>query len=72
MIEISQALNSLPGDKGVIGNAVLTYEVLGQRDKAMVLLGRAPRELLHELQRHPDLPGSFVRPTLSAVSCENH
>ena len=53
--EISQALKSSPGDKGVIRNAVLTYEVLGQRDKAMVLLGRAPRELLHELQRHPDL-----------------
>jgi serine/threonine protein kinase/tetratricopeptide (TPR) repeat protein len=53
--EIGQALKSSPGDKGVIRNAVLTYETLGQRDKAMAVLVRAPRELLHELQRHPDL-----------------
>ena len=53
--EIGQALKSSPGDKGVIRNAVLTYEMLGQRDKAIVVLNRVPRELLQELQRHPDL-----------------
>jgi eukaryotic-like serine/threonine-protein kinase len=53
--EISQAVTSSPDDKGVIRNAVLTYDVLGQRDKAVAVLGRATPELLHELQRHPDL-----------------
>jgi serine/threonine protein kinase/tetratricopeptide (TPR) repeat protein len=53
--EISQALKSSPGDKGVIRNAVLTYEVLGQRAKAIAALAQASPEVLHELQRHPDL-----------------
>jgi serine/threonine protein kinase/tetratricopeptide (TPR) repeat protein len=53
--EISQALKSSPGNKGVIRNAVLTYEVLGQRDKAIAVLGHATPQVLQELQRHPDL-----------------
>ena len=53
--EVSQALKSSPGIKGVIRNAVLTYEVLGQRDKAIAVLGHATPEVLQELQRHPDL-----------------
>jgi len=34
---------------------VLIYAALGQRDKAIALLNGATPELLHELDRHPDL-----------------
>jgi hypothetical protein len=34
---------------------VLTYEALGQRDRAIEALNEAPPELLYELNRHPDL-----------------
>ena len=53
--EISQALKSSPGDNKVIENAVLTYEALQQRDKAIAALRGATPELLHQLCRHPDL-----------------
>ncbi len=53
--EIAQALQLSPGETKVIRNAVLTYEVLGERDRAIQVLGGAPPELLHELDRQPDL-----------------
>lgn len=53
--EIGQALKSSPGDNQVIKNAVLTYEVLHQRDRAIAVLRNATPDLLHQLQRHPDL-----------------
>jgi eukaryotic-like serine/threonine-protein kinase len=54
-VEISQALKSSPSDHKVIENAVLTYEALQQRDKAIIALGGASPELFHQLERHPDL-----------------
>ena len=53
--EIGQAMRSSPGDKSVIRNAVLIYEALHQRDRAIAALKSASPELLHELERHPDL-----------------
>ncbi len=53
--EIAQALKSSPGDNKVIENAALTYEALHQRDRAIAVLGNATPDLLHELERHPDL-----------------
>lgn len=53
--EIVQALKSSPGVKTVIENAVLTYEALEQRDRALAVLNNATPDLLHELERHPDL-----------------
>jgi serine/threonine protein kinase/tetratricopeptide (TPR) repeat protein len=53
--EIAQALKSSPGDNKVIETAILTYEVLNQRDKAVLALNSATPELLLQLQRYPDL-----------------
>jgi eukaryotic-like serine/threonine-protein kinase len=53
--EIGQALKSSPGDNKVIRFAVLTYEALHQRDRAIDVLTNATPDLLHELERHPDL-----------------
>ena len=43
------------GEIKVIRNAVLTYEVLGERDRAIQVLNGAKPELLQELARQPDL-----------------
>jgi tetratricopeptide (TPR) repeat protein len=53
--EIAQAMKAEPGDNKVIRTAVLTYEALHQRDKAIAALQGATPELLRELRRHPDL-----------------
>jgi len=53
--EIVQALKSSPGDNKVIENAALTYEALGERDRAIAVLGNATPDLLHVLERHPDM-----------------
>ena len=53
--EISQALQLSPGDSKVIRKAVLTYEALGLRDRAIQVLSGATPELFQELDRQPDL-----------------
>ena len=53
--EIAQALQMSRGETKVIRNAVLTYEALGQRDRAIQLLNGAKPELLREIARNPDL-----------------
>jgi tetratricopeptide (TPR) repeat protein len=53
--EISQAMRLAPGDNKVIRRAVLTYEALGERDRAIEALSGATPQLLHELDRQPDL-----------------
>jgi len=53
--EVEQALQSSPGETKVIRHAVLTYEALGERERAWKLLAEAPKELLQELNRQPDL-----------------
>jgi eukaryotic-like serine/threonine-protein kinase len=55
--EIGQALQLSPGNNEVIRCAVLTYETLGERDRAFAALRSGTSELLHELDRQPDLAG---------------
>ncbi len=53
--EIVQAKEEAPSNTKVTRRSVLTYEALGQRDRAIEALNGAPPELFHELDRHPDL-----------------
>jgi serine/threonine protein kinase/tetratricopeptide (TPR) repeat protein len=53
--EVSQARETAPSDTKVIRRAVLTYEALGKRDLALEAIRGAPPELIHELDRQPDL-----------------
>jgi tetratricopeptide (TPR) repeat protein len=53
--EIDQARRFSPYDGKVIRRAVLTYEALGQRRDALAVLRDAPRPVLQELSRQPDL-----------------
>jgi len=53
--EIAQALQISKDESKVIRKAVLTYEALGERDRAIQVLKGAKPEMLHELDRQPDL-----------------
>ena len=53
--ETEEALQLYPDDSKVLRRAILTYEALGQRDRALDLAAIAPASLLRELDRHPDL-----------------
>ena len=53
--ELSQVLSTESGNTVVISEAVKTFEVLKLRDKSIDLLRSAPRYLLEELSRQPDL-----------------
>jgi tetratricopeptide (TPR) repeat protein len=53
--EIEQALHLAPREKMVIRRAVLTYEMLGNRARALQIAAAATAGLLRELDRHPDL-----------------
>lgn len=53
--EIEQALQLLPDDNKVLRRAVLTYEMLGKRPRALEIAGKMTQGALLELQRHPDL-----------------
>ena len=69
--EIEQALQLSPDDNKVIRNAVLTYEALGRRDQAIQVLGGATPELLHELDRQPDLAGFRQDPRFKQLVARN-
>jgi tetratricopeptide (TPR) repeat protein len=53
--EAAQALAMEPENAIVLREAVLTYEVLHQRDDTLRLLQTAPKHLLEELSRQPDV-----------------
>ncbi|MGZ5458770.1 MAG: protein kinase domain-containing protein [Thermoanaerobaculia bacterium] len=53
--EIEQALQLAPTDKVVVRRAVVTYEMLGRRVRALAIAETASRDVLRELDRHPDL-----------------
>ncbi len=55
--EIEQARVMEPESRSVIRDAVTAFEVLGQREKALAVAGSAPRQLLEELSRSPDVRG---------------
>ena len=53
--EAAQALQLSPNEADTQWWAVLTYELLGRRDATLDTLTAAPRELLSDLSRWPDL-----------------
>ena len=53
--EIEQALTLEPESRSVIRDAVTAYEVFGQREKALAVLRSAPRQVVEELSRSPDV-----------------
>jgi tetratricopeptide (TPR) repeat protein len=52
--EAAQALRFAPGSVEVARVIVQTYEVLGEREKALELAGSLPDEMLRRLNRSPD------------------
>jgi hypothetical protein len=46
-----------PDNASVLRQATIGYEALGQRQKSLAILARAPRSLLLELSRQPDVTG---------------
>jgi tetratricopeptide (TPR) repeat protein len=69
--EIAQALQLSPSETKVIRNAVLTYETLGQRDRAIQVLDGAPLQLLRELDRQPDLAEFRQDPRFRKLVAQN-
>ena len=55
--EISEALHSATGNSQVIHVAVLIYEVLGQRDRAINVLRGSTPELIREIDQDRNLEG---------------
>jgi tetratricopeptide (TPR) repeat protein len=53
--EFSQSLALEPDNTIVIRHATIGYEVLGDRDAALRVLNAAPRMLIDDLARHPDV-----------------
>ncbi|MGE5321265.1 MAG: hypothetical protein ACM3SW_00275, partial [Actinomycetota bacterium] len=53
--ETAEALQLYPQDSKVLRRAVLTYEALGERTRALEVAAKAPLSVLQELDRHPDL-----------------
>jgi len=49
--EMQQAMQDAPGNKNVRKYSILTYEILGQRDRALDLLREATPDLLGEMER---------------------
>jgi len=60
--EIAQALAMDSENRAVLRNAAITYEALGEPNKAVAALRNAPRRLLEELSRQPDVPGLRKNP----------
>ena len=69
--EMAQALALSGADQDVIVDAALTYEALGQRDRALAALASAPGRLLQALTRAARRQGPDKGPSLSAVTCED-
>ena len=69
--EIAQALQLSPGETKVIRSAVLTYEALGERDKAIDVLNGATPDLLRELNRQPDLADFSQDPRFRQLVTKN-
>jgi tetratricopeptide (TPR) repeat protein/tRNA A-37 threonylcarbamoyl transferase component Bud32 len=53
--ETEEALQLFPHDTKVLRRAILTYEALGERTRALEVAAGAPGSVLQELDRHPDL-----------------
>jgi eukaryotic-like serine/threonine-protein kinase len=53
--QLAQALAFDPSSRTVVRRAAIVYEAMGHRDLALGVLQSAPRGVLEELSRHPDL-----------------
>jgi tetratricopeptide (TPR) repeat protein len=53
--EIAQALSLNSGLTRVIRTAASTFEILGEREKTLQILGNAPWRVLDDLNRQPDM-----------------
>jgi tetratricopeptide (TPR) repeat protein len=69
--EIAQALQLARGETKVIRSAVLTYEALGERDRAIAVLDGATPDLLRELDRQPDLADFRQDPRFRQLVAKN-
>lgn len=69
--EIAQALQLSPGETKVIRSAVLTFEALGERDRAIQVLDGATPDLLNELDRQPDLADFSRDPRFRQLVAKN-
>ena len=65
--ELAQALAMEPENTQALRNAAITYEILGQRDKALAVLRPAPPFLLRELNRQPDVKDLCRDPRFQAM-----
>jgi serine/threonine protein kinase/tetratricopeptide (TPR) repeat protein len=65
--ELAQALSLAKDDRTVLRRAVICYEVMGDRDRALGVLQSAPPEVLRELSRQPDLAGLRSDPRFMAL-----
>ena len=54
-LELSKAVGMAPDDASVLRQATIGYEALGQRKASLGILKKAPRSLLLELNRQPDV-----------------
>ncbi len=61
-VEVEQALRSSPALGDVMWSAALTYDALGQHDRAIRALAAAPRDLLEDLSRWPGASGLTRQP----------
>jgi tetratricopeptide (TPR) repeat protein/predicted Ser/Thr protein kinase len=68
--EMEQALELEPNDKVVIRRAVVMYEMLGQRGRALEIAETAPSDVLRELDRQPDLADFRRDPRFSELKAK--
>lgn len=68
--EIEQALQLEPNDKVVIRRAVVMYEMLGRRDRALAIAETAPSDVLRELDHQPDLADFRLDPRFRQLKAE--
>jgi tetratricopeptide (TPR) repeat protein len=70
--EAAQALQLTPGDSDVRSNVAETYEVLGERNSTLAVLGSAPGALLAQLNRSPELAGLRRDPRFIQLMASKH
>ena len=61
-----------PDNRSVIRDAAFSYECMGLRDEALAALRQAPRYLLEELTRQPDVKDLRKDPRFQALMSNTH
>jgi tetratricopeptide (TPR) repeat protein len=70
--EAALALQSSPGSTESVRWSVMTYEVLGERDRALALAGTASEETLRRLSRSPDMADFRQDPRFQQLTQSHH